>query len=196
MHQTLAISCLILTLLYVQFALVQAFLPPLPSVLSNLLLKKSLTLKMSALTGKERIMKAFEIAFRIKPAVGGFPYLAEILHRAGVEKNYWTLPGCTSLYQTKFGDYVQNIPPLVPEGINPIASFNRDLVIKAIRDDQAGKTTFPEFLVGIWEAGIVKYDVDFNKRIVIYYGINSSDFYEEKYPKVYIAEDIEGLLSA
>lgn len=38
-------------------------------------------------------------------AVGGFPYLAEILRlrRAGVTRNVWFLPACESLYLTDAG---------------------------------------------------------------------------------------------
>ena len=35
-----------------------------------------------------------------RPKVGGFPYLAETLRRAGVTRNLWYLPACQSLYLT------------------------------------------------------------------------------------------------
>src|SRR6266478_664192 len=37
-------------------------------------------------------------ALAIRPKVGGFPYLAETLRRAGVTRNFWFLPACESLF--------------------------------------------------------------------------------------------------
>jgi uncharacterized protein YbcV (DUF1398 family) len=42
----------------------------------------------------------------------------------------------------------------------------REALISALRIDQAGKSTFPEFLAASWHAGIVRYDVDFQMRQV------------------------------
>ena len=61
--------------------------------------------------------------------------------------------------------------------------FNREALITALRVDQAGKSTFPEFLIATWKAGIVKYDVDLIARIVTYYGVDD-DSYVESYPPV------------
>jgi uncharacterized protein YbcV (DUF1398 family) len=41
-----------------------------------------------------------------RPKVGGFPYLAETLRRAGVTSNMWFLPACESLYLTDEGPVV------------------------------------------------------------------------------------------
>ncbi len=42
---------------------------------------------------------------------------------------------------------------------------------------------------------IVSYDVDFTKRIVIYYGFDKANcYYEESYPDVHIQDDIESLM--
>jgi uncharacterized protein YbcV (DUF1398 family) len=49
----------------------------------------------------------------IRPKVGGFPYLAEALQRAGVTRNIWYLPACQSLYLTKEGAVVTQGTPLV-----------------------------------------------------------------------------------
>ncbi len=152
---------------------------------------------MSNHSGILRLQKAFEIAMKLKPDAGGFPYFAEALRRAGFLKNHWNLPGCDALYETDFGNFAQQIPSLVPANgtIAVISGFDREKVIRAIRDDQAGKTTFPEFLQNIWEGGIVSYDVDFTKRIVIYYGFDKANcYYEESYPDVHIQDDIESLM--
>jgi uncharacterized protein YbcV (DUF1398 family) len=49
--------------------------------------------------------------------------------------------------------------------------------------DQAGNSTFPEFLGASWRAGVVRYDVDFAARTVTYYGCSGEE-YLEAYPAV------------
>jgi uncharacterized protein YbcV (DUF1398 family) len=41
-------------------------------------------------------------------------------------------------------------------------------LVRALREDQAGHTTFPQFLEAAWRAGVVRYDVDFEARTVSY----------------------------
>ena len=60
--------------------------------------------------------------------------------------------------------------------------FDREALIAALRTDQAGNSTSPEFLAS-WRAGVVRYDVDFSARTVSYYGCNGEE-YVEKYPAV------------
>lgn len=115
-----------------------------------------------------------------RPKVGGFPYLAETLRSSGVIRNIWSLPACQSLYLTKNGPVVMQGTPLV-SGMADVPSFDRDALITALRTDQAGKSTFPEFLMAAWKAGIVSYDVDFTARTVTYFG-SSGDSYVEAYP--------------
>ena len=130
----------------------------------------------------DNLQAALQRAFAGRPTVGGFPYLAETLRRAGVTRNLWFLPSCQSLYQTERGPVVTQGTPLV-SGTADVPPFDRDALIAALRTDQAGKSTFPEFLAATWRAGIVRYDVDFDKRIVTYYGY-SGDEYAEEYPAV------------
>jgi hypothetical protein len=40
----------------------------------------------------ENLEAAQRTAMEIRPKVGGFPYLAETLRRAGVTRNVWSLP--------------------------------------------------------------------------------------------------------
>ena len=68
-------------------------------------------------------------------------------------------------------------------GTVDVPQFNRDALIAALRTDQAGNSTFPEFLAATWRAGVVRYDVDFNARTVAYYGCNGEE-YREEYPAV------------
>ena len=130
----------------------------------------------------DNLQTAQKMAMEMRPKVGGFPYLAEILKQAGVKKNLWILPSLQSIYITDLGPVVNQGTPLV-NGMTDIASFNKDNVIKAIRTDQDGESTFPEFLISIWKAGVVRYEVDFLMRKVTYFGSNN-ETYEEVYPEI------------
>jgi uncharacterized protein YbcV (DUF1398 family) len=74
--------------------------------------------------------------------------------------------------------------PLVG-GTTDVPAFDRDALISALRADQVGQSTFPEFLAASWRAGVVRYDVDFAARTVAYYGCNGEE-YVEAYPAVEI----------
>jgi uncharacterized protein YbcV (DUF1398 family) len=112
-----------------------------------------------------------------RPKVGGFPYLAETLRRAGVTRNLWDLPSCQSLYLTQDGPVVTQGAPLI-SGIADVPAFNKEALIKALRTDQAGESTFPEFLAASWRAGVVRYDVNLGARTVAYYGCNGEEYIE------------------
>lgn len=132
----------------------------------------------------ENLLKAQQFAMNIRPKVGGFPYLAEALRRAGITQNIWNLPSCQSIYLTKDGSVVSQGTPLINTTVD-VPLFDREALIKALRIDQAGQSTFPEFLKASWEAGVVNYIVDFEKRIVTYYGV-LGESYAENYPTVEI----------
>src|SRR5579871_668588 len=130
----------------------------------------------------ENLQAAQRRAIAIRPKVGGFPYLAEVLRQAGVTRNLWYLPACQSLYLTAAGPVMTLGTPLVSGAVD-VPSFNRDALIAALRTDQAGESTFPEFLASSWRAGVVRYDVDFVARKVAYYGCNGEEYIED-YPAV------------
>ena len=67
----------------------------------------------------ESLEAAQRQAVAMRPKVGGFPYLAEALRRAGVTRNFWFLPACQSLYLTNEG-------PVVTQG-KPIATGTVDV---------------------------------------------------------------------
>lgn len=133
----------------------------------------------------DTLMEAMEVAKAGRPRVGGFPYLAEVLRKAGVMRNVWSLPSCQSLYLTQEGPVVMQGAPLV-NGAVDIPAFNEAALIKALRVDQAGESTFPEFLDATWQAGVVRYDVNLEARTVAYQGCNGEE-YIEAYPAVTIA---------
>jgi uncharacterized protein YbcV (DUF1398 family) len=130
----------------------------------------------------ENLQAALQRAMTGRPKVGGFPYLAETLRQAGVQRNLWSLPSAQSLYITVDGPVVMQGTPL-PTGAADVPRFDREALIRALRVDQAGKSTFPEFLEGAWNAGVVRYDVDFAARTVTYIGCNGDEYVEE-YPVV------------
>ena len=130
----------------------------------------------------EKLEKALERAMANRPKVGGFPYLAESLRAAGVNRNLWFLPACQCPYLTDAGPVATQGTPLI-SGTVDVPPFDQKALIAALRIDQAGKSTFREFLHAAWRAGVVRYDVDFLARTVAYYGCNG-DEYVEAYPAV------------
>ena len=132
----------------------------------------------------ENLTRAMEQAAVGRPRVGGFPYLAETLRRAGATRNIWSLPACQSLFLTNEGSVVMQGTPLV-SGVVDVPPFDQQALITALRIDQAGESTFPEFLEASWRAGVVRYDVDFAARTVAYLGCNGEEYIEE-YPAVQI----------
>ena len=132
----------------------------------------------------ENLEAAQKRALAVRPRVGGFPYLAETLRRAGVTRNFWFLPTCQSLFLTNDGPVVTQGTPLAA-GTVDVPLFDRGALISALRKDQAGESTFPEFLAASWRAGVVRYDVDFTARTVAYFGCNGEE-YVEAYPAVEI----------
>src|ERR1700686_2244257 len=103
----------------------------------------------------DNLWAAQQRAMAGRPKVGGFPYLAETLRRAGVTRNLWFLPACQSLYLTEHGPVVTQGTPLV-SGTADVPPFDREALITALRTDQAGESTCPQFLAATWRAGIVR----------------------------------------
>ncbi len=133
----------------------------------------------------ERLLEAQKYAMSIRPKVGGFPVLAEVLRRAGVRTSRWSLPSCYAVYHLEDATVVQAGAPLV-SGAQEIPAFDRDALIAALRTDQVGRSSFAEFLESAWKAGVVGYDIDFAARKVIYYGARGESYLEE-YPAVELA---------
>ena len=134
----------------------------------------------------ENLEAAQKRAVANRPRIGGFPYLAETLRRAGVTRNVWSLPACQSIYLTNDGPVVMQGTPLI-SGAGDVPPFDRAALIAALRTDQAGESTFPEFLAASWRAGVVRYEVDFAARTVAYYGCHG-----EEYVEAYPAVEVEG----
>ena len=128
------------------------------------------------------LQEAQQRALAAQPKVGGFPYFAETLRRAGVKRNIWVLPACQSLYLTDKGTVLTQGQPLL-SGTTEVPPFNQEALIQALRADQAGESSFLQFLHASWMAGVVRYEVDFVSRAVSYYGC-CENVYVESYPEV------------
>ncbi|HVU44511.1 MAG TPA: hypothetical protein VHD85_00200 [Terracidiphilus sp.] len=133
-------------------------------------------------TAIDNLNNAMERVAAIRPKVGGFPYLAESLRQAGVRRNVWSLPACQSLFLTEQGPVLIQGTPLL-SGTVDVPVFDREALIRALRIDQAGESTFPEFLAASWRAGVVSYEVNFSARTVAYQGACGQE-YVEAYPSV------------
>ncbi|MFE9629439.1 DUF1398 family protein [Streptomyces sp. NPDC006463] len=135
-------------------------------------------------TATTNLQAALKHAATIRPEVGGFPYLAEALRRAGVTRCRMAVPSNAMLYLTDAGPVAVQGEPLVT-GMLDVMPFDRQALVTALRADQAGQTTFAEFVQGCWNAGIVWYDVDLDARNCTYYGARGES-YVESYPAVEI----------
>lgn len=140
-------------------------------------------------TAIENLEAALQKAMATLPKVGGFPYLAEALVRAGVKSNVWFLPSCQSLYLTDKGPVIIQGSPLL-SGAADVPQFDQAALIRALRVDQAGNSTFEQFLMASWRAGVIRYGVDFIARTVTYYGC-LDESYVETYPEVDIVFSVE-----
>jgi uncharacterized protein YbcV (DUF1398 family) len=125
----------------------------------------------------DNLTEAMKTAQAIRPRVGGFPYLAEVLRQVGVTRNVWSLPSGQSLFLTEQGPVVMQGNPLVTGAVD-VPAFNEEALIRALRVDQAGESTFPEFLEASWRAGVVRYDVELEARAVAYQGCNGEEYIE------------------
>ena len=130
----------------------------------------------------ENLKAAQERGMAGRPKEGGFPFLAESLRRAGITRNLWHLPSCQSIYLTEMGPVAVPGTPLI-DGMAEVPPFNREALISALRADQAGRSTFPEFLQASWKAGVVGYDIDLIGRTCTYHGAGG-ETYVESYPEV------------
>jgi uncharacterized protein YbcV (DUF1398 family) len=128
-------------------------------------------------TEVHQLQHAQQSAIAIRPKVGGFPIFADSLLQSGITRNVWHLPSCQSTYFATFGVVIQQGTPLV-SGSTSVAPFDEQALIEALRRDQRGEGSFPEFLQSSWEAGVVSYEVDFVNRVCTYFGVNGEAYIE------------------
>jgi uncharacterized protein YbcV (DUF1398 family) len=133
----------------------------------------------------ESIDHANARAAALRPKVGGFPYLAEALRQAGVTKYYFDIPSMTVIYVTDEGDLLQP-GTFLRTAKTVIPAYDEDAVIDAIRVDQRGESTFPDFLAASFRAGVIRFEVDAAARTCTYFGAHAETYLEE-YPAVHLA---------
>lgn len=130
----------------------------------------------------ERIAAAQAHAAAVRPAVGGFPYLAEALRGAGVTRCHFDVPSRTFRYVTTDGS-VLHPGALLVDVATMVPRFDRSALVEALRADQRGETAFRKFVAACWRAGVVRYEVDTTARICRYLG-SEGEQYVELYPAV------------
>lgn len=130
----------------------------------------------------DNIASAYKYAMANRPKVNGFPFLAEVLRQAGVIRYVYNLPSCQCIFYTQAGNVVSQMETLVT-GMGVVPRFDKEAFIKVLRTSQAGDSTFPEFLKGTWESGVISYQADLIARKVSYYGADGESYIED-YPLV------------
>lgn len=133
-------------------------------------------------SAREKIADAYKWATANRPKVNGYPYLAEALRQAGVSRYVVNLPSTQTIFFAKEGNVVAQSEVLV-NGMSEVPPFNRGAFLEVLKKSQAGDISFPEFLKGSWEAGVLHYEADLISRKVSYYG-SSGESYIEDYPTV------------
>ena len=122
---------------------------------------------------EETIRQAYETA-------KNYPDLAQKLVDAGVQSYSVEVSSGIIIYRLADGETVLHQNKMKP--LMLALAFDSNLTIKAIHDNQEGKSDYPGFMNAIANAGVRFYDAILtgpNKR-VIYIGIGGN--YEEKIP--------------
>jgi len=118
-------------------------------------------------------------ADKIKAAYEGatnYPNLAARLIDAGVQSYTVDVSSVIILYRFENGEIHLSEKTDAPIAIAD--AFDEALTVQTIRDNQQGKSTFPEFMQGIAQAGVRFYEATLaNNPRVTYIGIGG--FYEE-----------------
>ena len=109
-----------------------------------------------------------------------YPDLAQKLIEAGVESYTVDVSSTIILYRLAAGKVLLHTNAIEPRVIS--TAFDQAGTIQAVRDNQQGKTDYPQFMNDIAKAGVRFYDAILtgtNKR-VIYVGMGGH--YDEKIP--------------
>src|SRR5579875_3811606 len=93
-------------------------------------------------TPTETIQNTLRRAGQLRPKVGGFPVLAEVLRQAGVRRNEWTLPIGQSVYVTDTGAVAEPGPAVITTTTD-VPPFDRETVIASGPDGNAYIESYP-----------------------------------------------------
>jgi len=109
-----------------------------------------------------------------------YPDLAARLANAGVLS--YTVDISSHIILYRFENGVIHLSEKTDPPVVIASQFNNGAVVQAIRDNQQGRTTYPEFMQGMANAGVRFYEATLNGENprVTYIGIGG--FYEEVIP--------------
>lgn len=130
----------------------------------------------------QSIRAALEYAAANRPQRGGFPYLAEALRRAGVTGYFFDVASASTVYTTSGGAVLQVGAP-IRQGMVELPPFDKGALVRALRADQAGESSFSEFVERALNAGVYRFEVDTAARTCTYFGPDDQR-YVESYPAV------------
>jgi uncharacterized protein YbcV (DUF1398 family) len=91
-----------------------------------------------------------------------------------------------SVYHLAGGSVAQSFEPIAKTAV-AVPSWDETALIAAIRADQAGRSTFTEFLRAAWNAGVTGFRVDLTERTRTYVGAGTNT-YVETYPAVTLTD--------
>lgn len=120
----------------------------------------------------EQINEAYQTAT-------SYPNLVAKLISIGVQSYTVEVSTGITLFRFNIGFHELHLQNNVARTVND--NFHYDLTIKAVKDNQQGKTTFPEFLNDIAKAGVRFYEATFTGNLRVTY-IGAGGFYEEPIP--------------
>jgi uncharacterized protein YbcV (DUF1398 family) len=83
-----------------------------------------------------------------------------------------------SCYDTQLGTVVVAASPLF-NGMADVPPFDQTALVNALRADQDGQTTFPQFAEAAWRAGVVRWVVALGDRTCTYFGSGDHTYVEE-----------------
>jgi hypothetical protein len=120
----------------------------------------------------EQINEAYQTAT-------SYPNLVAKLISIGVQSYTGEVSTGIRLFRFNVGVHELHLQNNIARNVND--DFNFDLTVNAIKDNQQGKTTFPEFLNEIAKAGVRFYEATFTGNLRVTY-IGAGGFYEEAIP--------------
>lgn len=130
----------------------------------------------------EKVTAATAYGMSVRPKVGGFPYLAEAMRQAGITRNYFDVPSASMVFVTADGAVLRPGALRFTEPV-VVPPFDEAALVAALRADQRGESTFPEFVEASFDAGVIRYEVDTAARTCTYFGAHG-ERYVEDYPAV------------
>jgi len=130
----------------------------------------------------ETVQQAQRRGAAARPRVNGFPYYAEALRVAGITAVETSVATGGSIYHLADGAVAQTSDPIAGS-VSAVPDWDEAALIAAIRADQAGQTTFADFLADSWKAGVIRFRVDLTDHTCTYFGA-AGHRYVEAFPTV------------